>query len=56
MRNFGQLALKVTDVRFEVVALPHFDSKKVVVVLLGLSARGLLSKERLVTSSKLWRE
>ena len=35
-----QLALEVTDVGFEAVALPHFDGEKVVIILLGLLARG----------------
>jgi len=40
--NFDQLALKVTYVGLEAVALSHFDSE-VVVILFGLLARGVLS-------------
>jgi len=36
--NFGQLALKVANVKLETVALSNFDSEKVVTVLLDLSA------------------
>jgi len=46
VRDLGQLALEVTHVRFEVAALPHLDSKKVVVVLLSLPTRCVLGKER----------
>ena len=35
------------DVRFEDVALSHLDSKKMVVVLLGLLVRCVLGEERL---------
>jgi len=44
VRNFGQLALEITDIELEVVALCHFDSEEVV-VLLGFPARGVVSKE-----------
>jgi len=54
--NFGQLALKVADVGLEAVTLPYFDREKVVVVLLGLPARGILSEECSAISSKLQRE
>ena len=45
IENFGKLALEVADVRLEVIALSHFDDEKVVVVILGLSARSILSEE-----------
>ena len=45
VENFGQLALEVSEVGLEAVALPHFDGKKVVVVLFGLPARGILSEK-----------
>jgi len=54
--NFGSLALEVTNVGLKAVILLHFDSEKVVVILLDLLARGVLSEEHSVTSSKLWRE
>ena len=44
-RNFGQLALAVADIALEAIALPHFDSEKVVIVLLGLPTRGVLSEK-----------
>ena len=37
--------MKVTDVGLEAITLPHFDGEKMVVVLLGLPARGILSEE-----------
>jgi len=43
--NFGSLALEVTNVGLKAVTLPHFDSEKVVVILLDLLARGVLSEE-----------
>ena len=46
VENFGQLALQVTDVGLEAVALPHFDGE-VVIVPLGFQARDVLSEERL---------
>jgi len=44
VKNFGYMALKVADVRFEVIALPYIDCKKVVVVPLGFSERGILGE------------
>jgi len=44
-RDLGQLPLEVTDVRFVDVALPHFDSKKMVVIPLSLPARCILGEE-----------
>ena len=44
--DLDQLALEVTDVGFEVVALPHLDGEKMVVVLLDPLMRGVLSEER----------
>ena len=43
--DLGQLALEVADVRFEVIALPHLDGEKMVVVPFSLSARCVLSGE-----------
>ena len=40
--NFGQLALKVTNVGLEIITLPHFNKEEAVVILLGLSAGGIL--------------
>ena len=42
--NLGQLPLEVADVGLEVIALPHFDSEKVVVISLGLLAKGVLGE------------
>ena len=57
--NFDQLALEVTYVGLEAVALSHFDSEEVVVILFGLLARGVLSEERfgylLEVVEKMWR-
>ena len=36
VQNLGELVLKVADVRLEIVILSHFDSEKVVVILLDL--------------------
>ena len=44
--KFGQLALKVTDVGLEAIALSYFDGEKMAVVLLGLPVSGVLSEER----------
>jgi len=38
VENLGELVLKITDVQLEVVALPHFDGEKVVVILYGFPA------------------
>jgi len=43
----GQLALKVSDIRFEVVALPHLDDEKMVVILLSFPMRCILGDERI---------
>ena len=40
------MALKEADVRLEAVILPYLDREKVMIVLLGLMARGLLSEKR----------
>ena len=45
--NFNQLALKVADIGLKDVALTYFGGEKVVVVLLGLLARGILSEEHI---------
>ena len=45
VRDLGQLALKVADVGFEAVALPHHDGEKTVIVPLSLSARCVLSEK-----------
>jgi len=44
--QLGTLTLKVADVGLEVITLSHLDGEEVMVVLLGLSARGVLSEER----------
>ena len=44
--DFGKLALKVADVGLEAITLPHPDGEEVMVVLLGLPARGILGEER----------
>ena len=43
--DFGQLALKLADVRFEVVTLPHPDGKKMMVIPLTLQVRCVLGEE-----------
>ena len=43
--DLGELALEEVDVRLEVVALSHLNIKKVVAILLGFSARGILSEK-----------
>jgi len=43
--NFGQLALKVANIRFEATTLPHIDGEKMVVPLLSLLARCVLGEE-----------
>ena len=40
--DFGQLALKIDNVRFEVIALPHLDGEKMMVVPLSLPTRCVL--------------
>ena len=45
VEDLGQLALKVANIRFKDVALPHVDGEKVVVVLLSLPARCVLGKK-----------
>ena len=37
--------MKVADVEFEVVALPHLDGEKVMIVPLSLMTRCILSKK-----------
>ena len=58
--DLGQLALKVTDARFEVVALPHLDGEKMVVVPLSLLARCVLVEEFfeyvLKVVDRMWRQ
>jgi len=57
--DLGQLALKVADIILEVVALPHLDSEKMVVVPLSLPARCVLDEERfrhlLKVVERMWR-
>ena len=43
--DLGQLALKVVDVRFKVIALPHLDGEKMMVVPLSLPTRCVLGEE-----------
>ena len=47
VEKLGQLVLEAANIGLEVVTLSYFDREKVVIVLLGFSARGVLSKERL---------
>ena len=44
VRDLDELTLKEADVRLEVVTLPYFEREEVMVVLLGLLARGVLSE------------
>ena len=44
--DLSQLTLEIDNVRFEVVALPHLDKKKVVVVSHILPMRYILGEER----------
>ena len=44
--NLGELVLKVANVRLEVVALSHFDSEEVVIILLDLPVGGILGEKR----------
>ena len=46
--DFGQLALKVFDVRFEIVALSHLNGEKIVVVPLSSPVRCVLGKKCLI--------
>ena len=53
------LALKVADVKFQAVTLPHLDGEKVVVVALSLSTRCVLGEERfehLEVVERMWRK
>ena len=45
IRDFAKLGLKEVDVGFGTVSLPHLDGDKVMAILLGLLARGVLSKK-----------
>ena len=40
--HLGKLILEVADVRLETATVTHFDSDEAVVVLIGLSAGGIL--------------
>ena len=44
--DLSQLALEVADVGFEVVALPHLDSEKIVVVRLRIPMSCVLGEKR----------
>ena len=46
VRHLGEMVLKVADIQLEAVIGSHFDSKEVVVVLVGFSAGGVLGKKR----------
>ena len=39
--------MKVADVRLKVIVMSHFESEKVVVILLGFLMGGVLGEERL---------
>ena len=44
IKDLDELPLQKADVRLEVVTLFHFDREEMMVVLLGLLARGVLSE------------
>jgi len=46
VKDLSELALEEADARLEAVILPHLDGEEVMIVLLGLQARGVLSEER----------
>jgi len=46
VRHFGELILKVTDLRLEAATVSHFDGKKVMAILLGFSAGVVLGEKR----------
>ena len=58
--DIGQLVLKVAAVRFEIVAMPHLDGEKMVVVPLSLLARCVLVEEFfeyvLKVVDRMWRQ
>jgi len=58
--DLGLFALKVANVGFDVVALPHLNSENVVVVLFSLLARCVLGEERLghlvEVAVRMWRQ
>jgi len=45
IRELGQLALEIADIRFEAIVLPHLDWENLVVVSLSLLARCVLGDE-----------
>ena len=58
--GLGQLALKVANVRFEIIALSHLEGEKMVVVPLSLLVICVLGEERfrclLEVVERLWRK
>jgi len=52
--------LEVADVGLEAITLPHFNGEEVLIVLLGLTARSVLSEERfsylLEVVEGMWRQ
>ena len=45
VRDLGQLALKIADVGFEAIILPHLEGENMMVVPLSLPARCILGEE-----------
>jgi len=50
---FGQLTLKVSNIRLKTVGGSHLDREKVMIILLELLAGGVLREEQLGMTSKL---
>ena len=55
-----QLALKVVDVKFEIITMPHFDGEKMMVVPLNLPTRCISGEEHfrhlLEVVERMWRQ
>ena len=45
IRDFGQLALEVSNLGLEAVTLPHLNNEKMLIVLLGFPASCVLGEE-----------
>ena len=56
VENLGELVLERDDIRLEIVIVPLFDAKEVVVILFGLPVGDDLVRNTLVISLKLWSE
>ena len=50
------MTLEAVDVRLEIVAMSHFDGKKVVIALLGLPTEAYFVRNISITCPKLWSE